>query len=192
MVLLSGHTDSWDVGQGAGDDGVGMMLSLEVINLFNHLQLTPRRTVRAVLWTGEEMGLYGAREWLSEHKSELSHYVAALESDYGCLKAMGYIFTGKPEVGCVLNEIRNLIPTAANFSSLTKTRFMPTDVAVLAAGGVPSIVLNGNDGKYFWYHHTEADVLTTMDSKELDNCLAIWATTTFILADMTEKLPSGV
>lgn len=179
------------MGQGAVDDGVGILLALEVINLFKHLQLVPRRTVRTVFWTGEEMGLYGARAWLAQHKSELKKYVAALESDYGCFKAMGYIFTGKPSVGCVLNEIRSLMLPPANLTLLTRARFMPTDVAYMAATGVPSVVLNGNDGKYFWYHHTTADVLTAMQSKELDTCLAVWATTAFILADMKENLELG-
>lgn len=190
-MVLSGHIDSWDVGQGAVDDGVGVLLTMEVINLLKYLKLTPKRTVRAVLWTGEEIGLYGARAWMSDHKLALPGYVAALESDYGCFKAMGFIFTGKPEVGCVLNEIRSLIQPTVNLPMLTKARFMPTDVAYMAAGGVPSVVLNGNDGRYFWYHHTEADVLTAMESKELDNCLAVWAATTFILADMNENLPFG-
>ena len=179
---------SWDVGSGAADDGVGVILALEVVNLLKSLQLQPRRTIQGIMWTAEELGLIGARSWMTKHQDQMSQYVAALESDYGCFKAMGFIFSGQPEVGCVLNEIMKLM-APANLTTLTNSKFMPTDIANFAAAGIPSVVLNGNDGRYFWYHHTEADVLTAMESKSLDTCLAVWASLSYIIADMREALP---
>jgi carboxypeptidase Q len=107
---------------------------------------------------------------------------------------MGFIFSGKPEVGCVLNEVVKLMnpaPLNANLTTLTKVKFIPTDISSLTAAGVPGVVLNGNDGRYLWYHHTEADVLTIMDSKSLDTCLGVWASLSYVIADMKENFPRG-
>src|SRR5206468_6415579 len=81
IVLLGAHIDSWDVGEGASDDGAGCVAVMEALRLLRASSLTPRRTVRTVLFTGEEYGIAGARAYRQRHGDE--HYVAAFETDYG-------------------------------------------------------------------------------------------------------------
>jgi len=81
IVLLSGHLDSWDVGQGAQDDGAGCAMAMEAARLIQGLGLRPRRTIRVVLWTNEENGLRGGKAYLEAHRDKLKDIVAALETD---------------------------------------------------------------------------------------------------------------
>src|SRR4029453_14243307 len=81
IVLLGAHIDSWDVGQGASDDGAGCVAVMEALRLLREAGLTPRRTIRVVLFTGEEYGLAGAQAYHRTHGSE--HHVAAFETDFG-------------------------------------------------------------------------------------------------------------
>ncbi|CAL8110730.1 unnamed protein product [Orchesella dallaii] len=188
-VMLAGHSDSWDMGEGALDDGIGPILAIEVINLLRFLNLTPRRTIRNAFFTGEEAGLYGARRYVSDHRSELDSYSAALEADFGCLRASGLLFSGSTKATCIIHEIMQLYSQMTNATSLIRVGGVPTDIYLMNRGGVPGIVLNGDDGRYFWYHHTDADTMTAMQPANLDRCLAVWASTAYIIADLNEKLP---
>ncbi len=87
IVLIGGHIDSWDVGQGAQDDGAGCVAAMEAINILRKLKLRPKRTIRVVLWTNEENGLAGARSYLARHQNE--DHVAGIESDSGGFKPKG-------------------------------------------------------------------------------------------------------
>ena len=94
VVVLGGHIDSWDVGQGAQDDGSGMMASFEAVALMKKLGLRPKRTVRVVFWVNEENGGAGGRayrEWLGD---KVKNHVAAIEMDGGAEKPLGFGFGG--------------------------------------------------------------------------------------------------
>ena len=97
VVVLGGHIDSWDVGQGAMDDGGGSVAAWEAVRLIHTLGLEPRRTVRVVLWTNEENGLRGARAYRDTHARELGRHVLAIESDAGVFKPLGFGFGGSDE-----------------------------------------------------------------------------------------------
>src|SRR5690606_22821728 len=86
IVVLGGHTDSWDVGQGAMDDAGGVIAAWEAVRLMKELGLRPRRTVRVVGWTNEENGLRGATAYRDAHRDELDRHVLAIESDAGVFK----------------------------------------------------------------------------------------------------------
>jgi len=94
IIIVSGHIDSWDVGQGAMDDGGGCVASWEAARLMLKLGLKPRRTVRVVLWTNEENGIRGAKEYARRHGDDLKNHVLAIESDSGVFKPSGYGFLG--------------------------------------------------------------------------------------------------
>lgn len=188
-VMLAGHSDSWDSGEGVLDDGIGPILAMEAVNLLKHLDLTPRRTIRNAFFTGEEAGLFGARQWVSDHRDEMVKYSAALEADYGCLQAAGLLVSGNTEAVCIMHEIMNLYESKTNASSLIRVRGVPTDIYLMNRAGVPGVVLNGDDGRYIWYHHTEADAMTALEPSQLDKCLAVWASTAYVLADLEKMLP---
>jgi carboxypeptidase Q len=92
IVVVGGHIDSWDVGQGAQDDGAGCLLSMEAVRLIADLGLQPRRTLRVVLWTNEENGLRGGEAYASQHGDEIDRHFAAMESDTGNGLADGFRF----------------------------------------------------------------------------------------------------
>ncbi|MBW3536023.1 MAG: M20/M25/M40 family metallo-hydrolase, partial [Gemmatimonadetes bacterium] len=107
VVVLGGHIDSWDVGQGAMDDGGGSVAAWEAVRLLGELGLRPRRTVRVVLWTNEENGLRGATAYADAHAEET--HVLAMESDAGVFAPTGFGFTGSDEAYRIVSEIGTLL-----------------------------------------------------------------------------------
>jgi carboxypeptidase Q len=95
VVVIGGHIDSWDVGQGAHDDGGGCLISWEAIRLLKAMGLRPRRTIRAVLFTNEENGGRGAQAYLnSQSPQQINNTVFAMESDAGMFTPVGLSFDG--------------------------------------------------------------------------------------------------
>ena len=88
VVVLGGHIDSWDVGQGAMDDAGGCVAAWQAVKLMKDLGLRPRRTVRVVMWTNEENGLRGGNAYRDAHQDELKNHVLAMESDSGVFQAV--------------------------------------------------------------------------------------------------------
>ena len=100
VVIVSGHIDSWDVGQGAMDDGGGAMTAWETARLMHKLGMRPRRTVRVVLWVNEENGTAGARGYEQRHKSEMPQHVLAIEdADRGTFRPLGFFVLSAPKRG---------------------------------------------------------------------------------------------
>ena len=95
IIVIGGHLDSWDVGQGAHDDGAGVVQALDTLNTFIHLNIKPKRTIRVVLFTNEENGLRGGNAYAKKAK-ETTHekHIAAIESDSGGFYARGFGMTG--------------------------------------------------------------------------------------------------
>jgi len=189
VVAVTGHIDSWDVGQGAMDDGGGILISVEALALIKALNLhTPRRTLRAILWTSEEVGLWGVADYARQHKAELANWSAVFESDSGTFLPRGLDFAGNPQAGCIVQEILKL---CAPFNTSTYARYptVSSDITVLIAEGVPGLSLNNANDNYFWYHHTEADTISMEDPDELDLGTALWAATSYVLADLSIPLP---
>lgn len=106
VVVVSGHLDSWDVGVGAMDDGGGMMISLKAVEFLKALNLRPKRTIRAILWTGEEQGLVGAQQYMEEHQpTEEKEFNFLMESDIGTFEPLGLDFSGNADASCILQEV---------------------------------------------------------------------------------------
>ena len=94
IVMIGGHIDSWDICQGAMDDGGAVAISWEVLSILTQLQLKPKRTLRAVFFTGEETNLNGATAYYNAHKNEAANYSIMFESDDGTFTPTGIRFTG--------------------------------------------------------------------------------------------------
>ena len=195
FVLVAGHSDSW-YSQGAQDDGVGIVTAMLVPKLLKKLNLIPKRTLRSVLFTGEEEGAFGSAAYVKAHSSELSRYSAIIEADLGCFKVFGYYFAKTTsQFGCILYEIMKLQQSniGAKVLNATGTSFseISTDIYEFISKGVPGANLVGDDEKqrYFWYHHTLADTMSVVNSDLLDRCLAFVATTVYILADLKDMVP---
>jgi carboxypeptidase Q len=187
IIVLGGHIDSWDVGQGAMDDGGGVVAAWEAVRLIHELGLRPRRTIRVVGWTNEENGLRGGRAYRDMHLKELANHVLAMESDGGVFKPYGFGFSGSDEAYAIIKEIGTLLDRI-DAGEITRGGG-GADIGPIMRDGVPGMGLRVNGEKYFWYHHTEADTIDKLDPREMAQCVAAMAVVAYVVADMPERLP---
>ncbi|XP_008062614.1 carboxypeptidase Q [Carlito syrichta] len=135
VVLVSGHLDSWDVGQGAMDDGGGAFISWEALSLIKDLGLHPKRTLRLVLWTAEEQGGIGALQYYQLHKANVSNYSLVMESDSGTFLPTGLQFTGSDKARAIMEEVMKLLQPL-NITQLLSNG-EGTDINFWIQAGVP-------------------------------------------------------
>ncbi|HKY32812.1 MAG TPA: M28 family peptidase [Candidatus Polarisedimenticolia bacterium] len=187
IVLIGAHLDSWDVGTGAIDDGAGCAMVLETMRLLASGP-RPRRTVRAVLYANEENGLRGGRGYREAHEAEMERHVAAVESDSGAGRALG--FTLKAGDGG-LDLLRDMLAPALAPLGAARVRAGQggADIGPLRRHGVPLLGLDLDTTRYFDWHHSMADTLDKVDPAELQQATAVLAAATWVLADAPRTLP---
>jgi len=198
VVVLGGHSDSWDVGQGAIDDGGGLFSAWEALKIIHDLikagtLMRPRRTIRVVLWVDEEVSQRGAATYAEDFKDQLPNHVIAMESDSGNFQPVGFGFTGVPAAKVIMQQIGALM-TSIGATSITDGG-ADTDNGFLLPAGVPlaSLQSTGSDGPnayYFYFHHSNADMLTHMNKTGMINSIAAYAIMSYVLADMEQRLPN--
>lgn len=194
IVVISGHLDSWDVGQGAHDDGAGCVMMMQAITILKQLGLQPRRTIRVVLWTNEENGVMGAKTYAKEHAVELPKHVFAFEADSGGFPPIAYALQmkkdTKPEhlakVTARLTEVARLAAPIGVRDVMVG--FSGADVSQMIEGGVVASGLITDWRTYFDYHHTEADTLDKVDPQNLADGVAASALLAYVIADMPERI----
>jgi Zn-dependent M28 family amino/carboxypeptidase len=198
VVVMGGHFDSWDVGQGAHDDGAACIAAWQALRVIRSLGLTPRRTLRVVLWTNEENGLQGARayrDWLGDG---VSTHVAAIEMDGGVERPVGFglgLRAGQKDAPDALYDeaLATLRQIGALLSGIDASEVTRggggADIGPLMADGVPGLGLRTVGEHYFDWHHSNADTLDKVDPDNLRLAIALLAVTGFVLADMPGTLP---
>jgi carboxypeptidase Q len=200
VVLVGGHLDSWDVGQGAQDDGVGCILSLEAAYLIHKAAFQPRRTVRVVFFANEENGDRGGLGYRDQHLAELPKHVAAFESDSGNGLIQGFRLDlhgadgGKPgDPARSLALLRTLGPVLGSLGA-GKLEFghSGVDVEPSVLKGVPGLGVNHDTARYWEVHHSKADTLDKVNPTDLARNSAILAVAVLGVADMTERSPSFI
>jgi len=197
VVVLGGHLDSWDVGQGAQDDGGGCVISMEALRLMKRLGLRPRRTVRCVLWTNEENGARGGQAY-ADSLGRKERHVAAIESDGGVERPVGFGFsirraggdsTDVARTARIVERAREFAPL---FAGLGADRFTTdgggVDITPLMKLGVLGIGHQTTMEHYFDWHHTPADMMDKVDPIELRKNVAAMAVLAWLLAEMPEPL----
>jgi len=187
IVLIGGHYDSWDVGQGAHDDGGGCIIAWEAVKLLKELRLKPRRTIRVVLYTNEENGLRGGNGYRDAHRAELPKHLLAIESDSGIYRpqGLGLAATATPQARANLQEVLKLL--AGIGADRVAASGGGADIGPIMREGVMGASLNV-DGPYFDIHHTHADTLDKIDPKNLALCVATMAVVAYTVADMPVPL----
>jgi Zn-dependent M28 family amino/carboxypeptidase len=190
LVVIGGHIDSWDVGQGAHDDGAGIVTMMQALTTLRKLGMVPRRTVRVVLFTNEENGVAGGRTYAKDHAAELANTVLAVESDSGGFAPRGFEVQAGPErqqrVAARVGEITGLLKTIG--ATRVRPGFGGTDIGPMAQGGVVLAGLDVDGRTYFDIHHTEADTLDKVDPQELADDVAAVAALAYVVADMPERI----
>jgi carboxypeptidase Q len=189
VVVLGGHIDSWDVGQGAMDDAGGMVAAWEAVRLMKVLGLRPRRTVRVVAWTNEENGGRGNLTYRDSHLAALPKHVLAIESDNGVFRPSGFRFSGSDSGLVVARQVAALL-RKIGADTVEKELLAPeADIAPLIERGVPGMGLNVDRTRYFWFHHSAGDTLDKLTPQELSLCIATLAVMAYVIADFPQPLP---
>ncbi len=190
IVVIGGHIDSWDIGQGAMDDAGGVAVTWEALRLIHEMDLQPRRTIRLVLWTNEENGVMGGRAYRDKvvENGEIDDHILAIESDFGTFEPIGYGFGGSEEAREMLRPIAGLMePIGATY--LDDQPLGTVDLGPLQNEGVPIMGLHTDTERYFWYHHSEKDTPDKLDPEEMAGNVAKIAVMAYVVADMEERLP---
>eukprot|EP01132_Coremiostelium_polycephalum_P004987 gene4987-6209_t len=187
VVVLGGHIDSWDVGQGAMDDGGGLMVAWEAVNLIKSLGIKPKRTIRVVGWTNEENGAAGGAEYAKLYSNETFF---SIETDGGATTPYGFTIGGaSTKTIDALQTIANKVLSPIGSNSISAGE-VGTDNEPLVDAGVPGASLVTNMTQYFWFHHSEGDAIDKMDPKQMDLCVATLAAMSICLANFNGPLPS--
>jgi carboxypeptidase Q len=189
VVVLGGHIDSWDVGQGAMDDAGGSVAAWEAVRLMHRLGLRPRRTVRVVLWTNEENGVDGGKAYRDRHAGQLDRHIMAMESDGGVFQPKGFAFAGSDSATAVVRQVASLLEPIGATAIEEVDQSPEADITPLVERGIPGLGLEVDGTRYFWYHHTDGDTLDKLDPAEVARCVAAMAVMAYVIADLPERLP---
>lgn len=165
IVLVGGHLDSWDVGEGAHDDGAGCVQSIEVIRALKSAGIKPKYTVRAVLFMNEENGLKGGFAYADSAKANKETHIFAIETDAGGFSPRGFCLEMKPEQRAQITQYKNLFLPYGIYDF--EQVHGGADIIPLQRQGVPVGGLIPDPQRYFDLHHTHADVFEQVNHREL-------------------------
>jgi len=189
VVVIGGHIDSWDVGQGAQDDGASIMACLQALALIHKLGLQPRRTLRVAFWVNEENGGRGGEAYRAFVGSEIKNQVAALEMDGGAETPRGFGAGVDAKSMDMLRQIGALLePIGAG--EITGGGG-GEDINPLIRDGVPGFSERAAGTHYFDWHHSEADTLDKVNPDDFRKSVAALAVFSYALADMPERVTVG-
>ena len=176
IILVGGHLDSWDLGDGSHDDGAGIVQSIDVLNILNKSGYKPKRTIRVVLFMNEENGLRGAIKYAEVSKNNSLNHIFALESDAGGFTPLGFSFTSNEENFSKISEWKKLFDPY-----LIQTFVMGgsgADISLLEKSNNVLAGLRPDSQRYFDYHHAANDTFDAINKRELE--LGAFAMTSLI------------
>lgn len=191
VIILGAHLDSWDLGQGALDNGCNVAMVIDAARQMMVLAqqgVLPRRTVRFMLYSGEELGMYGSRFDVRNNSIKLDNIKAVIIYDIGTGRTTGFSLGGRSDmidlVARALRPINNLGPF-----TLTTDAFIGTDNFDYLLKGIPTLVANQDASPYLPSYHAESDTFDKIDSRELKLNAAIVSVLTWNLANARESIP---
>jgi len=179
IIVVGGHLDSWDLAQGAHDDGAGCVQAMDVLYLYKILGIKPKRTIRAVMFMNEENGLRGGIEYAKQAELKKEKHIAAIESDRGGFTPRGFSMSADD---AVKNKIKSWKPLLEPYGL---TDFNQegggADIGPLAPQGVPMIGFLPDSQRYFDYHHTPEDTFDKVSKRELELGTASMAALVYLI-----------
>jgi carboxypeptidase Q len=165
VIVVGGHLDSWDLGEGAHDDGAGVVQSIEVINAFKKLGIKNKRTIRAIAFMNEENGTRGGKSYAAMAAKENKKHIAALESDMGGFTPKAIGIEAKKDT---LLYYKKWQPLFEPYFVFIKQGYGGTDIGELIPLGVPQFSLEPDSQRYFDIHHTADDTFEKVNERELE------------------------
>ena len=186
-VILGAHLDSWELGTGALDNGCNAAMVIEAARAIKATGLLPKRTIRFILFSGEEQGTIGSYEYVKAHRAELDKVRAMIAFDAGIGRVTGYSLGGRRDMEAGVREVlKPLESWGAN--NHTYDASFGTDNFDFLLEGVPTLVANQEEANYLPNYHAASDTLDKVDIRELKLHAALAALTAWGIADRTEPL----
>jgi hypothetical protein len=185
-VVVGAHLDSNDLGPGALDNAAGAAAVLETARAVKALGLQPRRTIRFVLFMGEEEGMVGSIAYVERHRAEMDKTVAALIMDIGAGRPQGWFSMGRTDLDADIRELSQPLAQFGDFA-IEHAAFAATDNAPFMAEGVPNLILIQDETAYLPVHHTIADTPDKIDPRDFASAVATVAATAYQIADRTQR-----
>jgi carboxypeptidase Q len=162
IVLMGAHLDSWDLGAGTLDNGANAMLLVDIARQIVRLGLRPARTIRLVLWNGEEVGMLGSYGYVQAHAAELDHHIVAGAIDIGCGKATGFYTNGRPDLVPVVDRLLAPLGGLGPFAQVD-VPVVGTDNFDFMLEGVPNLIANQESARYGPSYHAANDQMGQCD-----------------------------
>jgi carboxypeptidase Q len=167
IIVVGGHIDSWDFGEGAHDDGAGCVQSIEVGRTFKALKIEPKHTIRIILWVDEENRASGAKEYAKQSKEKKTKHIAAIESDLGGFLPLGFYIDTDNEVA-----LKQVHSWKEYFQPYEMFQFVEglaggVDIEPLKNDDILLMTLKTNLQQYTTIYHSERDVFEIVDRREL-------------------------
>ncbi len=187
FVLLGAHLDSWDLGTGALDNGCNAAMVIDAARVIHASGTIPRRSIRFVLFTGEEQGVLGSWAYVKAHHAELDRIAAAIIFDEGVGHVTGYSLGGRSDT---LESVRQALQPIQSLGvkDFTVDAFAGTDNFDFLLEGVPTLVANQDAANYLLNYHAASDTFDKVDIGELKRHVAIAAITAYALADAEKRI----
>ncbi len=185
IVVIGAHIDSFDMGTGALDNGSNVALVIDIARQIKKLNIVPKRTIRFVLYNGEEQGLYGSWGYTKRHASELDKHIMTATVDLGTGKIDGFLTSGQTKFIPALKETLKPVSNLGPYIYLEDT-VVGTDNYDFMMQGVANIVANQKDANYGSNYHAQSDTFDKVDQKQLKLNSAIMAAVVLGFANLDE------
>jgi hypothetical protein len=189
IIVVGGHLDSWDLAEGSTDNGMGTTTTLGAAEAIVKSGMKPKRTIRFVLFTGEEQGLLGSIAYAKKHKDELANHVAAVILDNGQGPVNAFDLGGRADLIPAMTELAKKLKSFGDIAVDDKVEF-GTDTGPFSLAGLPGINLGQDSPDYKYTHHSEVDTFDKVQPDILARDTTIMALTSFWIADREERLAS--
>ena len=189
VVIIGGHIDSWDLGTGATDNGTGIMAVLEAARALKAVGIKPRRTIRFVLFSGEEEGLHGSRAYVKAHEKEMSKISGVLIHDMGTGRVKSIGLQGRYDLRELMDKVVEPFKEAVNLEELSMRTMMGTDHLSFLPHGVPAFAVVQDGAEYRKTHHTESDTFDKVYPDEINQGAKVLAAWAYNVAMLPEVLP---
>lgn len=186
VALIGAHLDSWDLGTGSEDNGVNCALVLDVARGFQQLGIRPRRTVRFVLFAGEEQGMWGSAGYVARHRAEMDNHVAVVIFDTGSGHVSGFYLNGREDLRRPVDAALAAVPDL-RAGDHTRDALDGTDNFDFLLSGVPNLVAIQDPAPYLPDYHAESDTFDRSNIPEEKTTAAVASALVYGLAEMPER-----
>jgi Zn-dependent M28 family amino/carboxypeptidase len=184
FVVLGAHVDSWDEGTGAIDDGAGIGATMAAAALIGQMDQRPRRSIRVLLFSGEEIGFYGVKAYMARHQENIGQHVLGAEVDGGTGRAIKLTSGVGEDSLPIVREMHKLIaPLGVEWSDANDAKGQ-SDMSLLGKAGMPALNFLQEPHGYFMYHHTPNDTFDKIIPEDMRLLTAAYATMFYLAAEM--------